>query len=517
MMKKLIVAFLLIILSFHVTTSSTLNYQIVEIPQGSSSFSYELIKQSSDENHMTPIIFMKFSGDVGISFYFGEEEIFSTEAKELNYLLALPVKSFTSIGNKPLEFKFQNNNTESITMAFIDTSKEINISFEQFLNWTHDLKYFMSDDLNLSPIIFNIDTIPEKLTYKFNTTIEGSLLSDNELLYYCIKNGNKCNYKPLNTLTFSEGKSYKIKLNPCTIYLDKNYFFFPPIQCTKTEPPKIDVQEIQFGLKIVEIKNKEKKYYLVNTKSYNNFYVYTKSNFYYTFITEDQKNNLEDEIDNFIYENGHYNYEHFESYYMDYLLIEIYDYGDYVGSIALVNKVYEFYENYVLQIKNDEYSLLEFHNEHGYENNIFLSSTNNMLLVSDLSYGQELTNKISKIERHSQVYIFIDSLNHTSTITGFSFNMPYDEYKFNLVTGNELENAFKESGNDYTFTRTSSHTKDFGFNSEYFFDLKEEYYFYIKKYFGNVNFYSYNKPLDRQTKINEIVKPILSYEINDYK
>ena len=517
MMKNLLVEFLIIILSFHLTASSDLNYQIVEIPQGSSSFSYEFINPSSDENYRTPLILMKFSGDVGITFYFTEELFFYTDAKELNYLIPLPVSLFTSNGFKSFELKFQNNNTESITMAFIDNSKEINISFEQFINWKHDLKYFMLEGYSsFLPIIFNIDTIPEKVTYKFNTTIEGSISSEDELLYYCIKNGNKCNYKPLNTLTFSEGKSYKIKLNPCTIYMNDRYFFFPPIQCTKTDPPKIDVQETQFGLKIVEIKSKEKKYYVVNTKSYNNLYIYTDSNYYYTFITEAQKNNLEDEIDNFIYENGA-NYAHLGTNYMDYLLIEIYNYMDYAGAIIIVNQVYEFYENYALQIKPDEYTLLDFQNGYGYDNNIIVSSENNMLLISDLSYGLELTNKISTIRGYYSAYIFVDSLNHTSTITSFSFNNPYDDYKFNIVTGNELENAFKVSGNDYTFTRTSSHTTDFGFNSEYFFDMKDKYYLYVKKYFGNVNFYSYNKQLDRQTRINEIVKPIPSYEVDDYK
>ena len=524
-MKNLILEFLLIFLSFQLISSNPVNYEIVEIPPGVSFFSYELTTLlSSTDTISTAMILMKFLGDTKITININKQEIGNIEAKDINYLIGLPVIYLNMLGFNSFEFIFDNNNTESIKMIFIDYSKEINISLEQFLNWDHDLRYFTLEDTEYTPkpIIFDIDTIPENIICNFNITFNGSILNDNNLLYYCINDENGCNYKALNDITFLKGKRYKIKLNPCYINDITSYtlYFFPPIQPTKVEPEKLDIQEIQFGFTLYETQQNIKKYFLVNTKSYQKFYIYINgrnSYFNYAFITEEQKNNLEKEINNIHFEERYiYDEESFSANNMDYFLFIIEnDYSDFQGGIFLVNKLYYIYENSAKVIEN-EYSLIRATNrDYNYEN-VFLSSANNMQLTSDLSFEPKQTNKLI-INHQSNSLVFVDSLNQISTINFYSYKKPYNEYNFNLVTENEINDIFSKYGPDSIFMRTSSHTTNFGFNSTYVYGINEQYYLYTKKYFGNVNIYQYNKQLDKKTSLNEIIKPIPTYEVDDYK
>ena len=100
-------------------------------------------------------------------------------------------------------------------MDFIDTSKEIHIPFEHFLNWNcvevNDRFYIPE------PIIFNIDQILETNIYLFKTKSKGTIVNDNNLLYYCIIDENECNFQVLTNLEVKKEKKYKFKLNPTKI------------------------------------------------------------------------------------------------------------------------------------------------------------------------------------------------------------------------------------------------------------------------------------------------------------
>ncbi len=74
----------------------------------------------------------------------------------------------------------------------------------------------MSDHYYIpEPIIFNIDQILETSIYLFKTNSKGTIVNDNNLLYYCIINENECNFQVLtNLIEVKKEKKYKFKLNP---------------------------------------------------------------------------------------------------------------------------------------------------------------------------------------------------------------------------------------------------------------------------------------------------------------
>ena len=107
----------------------------------------------------------------------------------------------------------KNDNLFPANFIFIDYSKEINLDFETFLNWNHFLN--MKASLIPEPIKFNIDQIENNHIISFDTTAKGEIVhDDNNLLFYCINEGDDCTYKKLDVLTVEKGKKYKFKLNP---------------------------------------------------------------------------------------------------------------------------------------------------------------------------------------------------------------------------------------------------------------------------------------------------------------
>ena len=349
-----------------------------------------------------------------------------------------------------INFAIINNNTSPIEIDFIDYSQEINISFEQFLNWNYEVKFLYSDYYIPGPITFNVEQVQEESTYSFNTKTKGKIVNDDNLLYYCIINKNGCNFEVLNTLTVTKGQKYKFKLNPSVIIENEipNYFF-ESIQLKNTE---LDVSEIQFGYTKYEIKKNEKKYFLVKTKSYRYLYGFIQNNNYqfnFAFISEKQKENLNEEIDNIDFDSEttdyHASFDSYDSDYNDYLLIELTneeEEEDYIGSIFIVKNFYYSEEISVIENKKNEQALIVKYNS-DYEN-ILLSSDNNLYLISDLFYEQKPTNKLIIKNSHHSQYIYIDSLDHSSTINIYTYTKPYDEYNFNLVIEDDLNNIFTQ-------------------------------------------------------------------------
>ena len=236
-MKHLEVGSLLIFLLFQSISSSTepveikSNYEIVEIPPESSDYIYFLKTFSSSSLDTSPYIFLKFLGDVEMKTDFDYD---FSEVKYSDYFRYFPVKKFFN-DREELNLQFNNRGNKSVQMIFIDTTLEINVSFDEFLNWKHELKYIQIpsyyEPFFPEPIIFNVEKIEKTAFYIFDTTTEGRVAEFNDtelnLLYYCINSENDCEFKELNTLTVYQGNKYKFKLNSC--YLRYEGYFFPPI------------------------------------------------------------------------------------------------------------------------------------------------------------------------------------------------------------------------------------------------------------------------------------------------
>ena len=94
---------------------------------------------------------------------------------------------------------------------------------------------------------------------------------------------------------------------------------------------------------------------------------------------------------------------------------------------------------------------------------------------------------------------------------------PNYDYKFNIINQSDINNIFNKYGLDSIFMRTNSLVSDFVFNTSYISGLDEEYYLFTKKLFGNIDAYQLDLELDEFNDLEELKKPILSYETNDYK
>ena len=139
--------------------------------------------------------------------------------------------------------------------------------------------------------------------------------------------------------------------------------------------------------------------------------------------------------------------------------------------------------------------------------------------IENIKFEEENTKKlIFKSENSDYLLIKIkyeyDVYKGSIYITNESYNK---NLKFNMILQDDLNKIFDAYDPDSIFTRTSSLASNFDFNTKYAFGLDEEYYWFAKRLFGNVNVYRLNKNLDESSNLEELQKPIQSYEPNDYE
>ena len=126
------------------------------------------------------------------------------------------------ISKKDQKFIFQPSTwgKREIIMIFLDSSLEINLNLENFINYFF-ITQFIYENYEPNPLIFNIEAIENDISYNFIATRfdkeinkGDKIIGEKSLLNYCIiDDKNECNYKELNSLKFEKGKNYKIKLN----------------------------------------------------------------------------------------------------------------------------------------------------------------------------------------------------------------------------------------------------------------------------------------------------------------
>ena len=233
-MKLSLINILLIFMAFHAVLINgkyidiSKGYELIDLPKGETKVSFTVSSSSSLDK--SPFIFIKVSKDIEYSIriydYSSDYQIFPSQE-----WLYIELQYLDKTQRETIYFTFRNNNTEPVQFIFIDTSKAIDIDLKTFLNWKYNITFESTNQP--IPILFKINNIQKETTIYFNMTAEGEIVQYEYLLYYCLNENRKCNFKEVkNSLTLMKGKNYKIKLHPIKLEREDKYYY-QPIQYNK--------------------------------------------------------------------------------------------------------------------------------------------------------------------------------------------------------------------------------------------------------------------------------------------
>ena len=434
-------------------------------------------------------------------------------------------QNFTKIviykDNQFYGYKIQNVTSQKFTfevystrgggnIIFIDNTKEINTNLIDFLNFN-----FMTTTsyTGLSfPLIFNINSV-EKSTVQFDYNFyDNNFYNSDYQLEYCKLNENQCEYKGINmTVIFEKEERYKIKYN-CYI-INSNEFEFEHFSSNNT-------YEIEFNnINFYQLNsNHKEQYFLLNVKNYDHFSIYFENGsgsteLYTKFINGSDSENVEK------IGNNEYSFDrkslsfnekicNFDNKNNDYLVIRV-KYNNYSGKEGILGgfpTIYVFKPDITSEFEKGEKVLIEY--SHDYYRYIIVSSHQNMIKL-DYSFNSDFIDKIiTPSNSEEKKYIYVDSSKEKTKIQFFKADFPYyAKTKLNLIYDDHLKEKLDSYGPDSLFMRMSSYSSDFISNVFYIYDLKEEYYLYTKKLYGNINFYQYNKELNAFSNISKFETP----------
>ena len=423
---------------------------------------------------------------------------------------------------------------DEIIMILIDSSLEINLKMENFINYFF-ITEFIYENYEPNPLIFNIEMIEKDIFYNFIATRadkeisnkEDIIIGENSLLKYCIIDENdECNYKELTSLKFEKGKYYKIKLNGYKHESednDKIYYYFNHFST---------IEDIKFGITSVDKGNLKDKifhyinyytYFILNIEEYKKFYVYSNYDYYVATITENDKEQIFNNIDNFPFtmnSSDHSYIVEINANNNKYLLIKINKFfNNYNTIICTVNKRIDIVSDGYFEIEEGINALLYHYNG---KNNyaLMVSSNENLGFINNNFKEDNITNKILFFQNNRD-YIYLNFANEKSTIKYNTYDyFYYNNNKiylfFELILKKNLNNYLNiEEENDSFFKRSIISDFSYKFKNKYFFNFDEKYYLYIKKLFGTTKIYEFNQELNEFSDISQFFYPNNSYE--DYK
>ena len=177
----------------------------------------------------------------------------------------------------------------------------------------------------------------------------------------------------------------------------------------------------------------------------------------------------------------------------------------------IFSDIYKIKKNdYKIKTRKGAHALIYAYQDY-FSTGILLSSQKNMKLLKE-----DFTNKII-IRNQEDSIIYIDS-SQENTI--FHYNFFYAVFKFynyKFIFHDDIEKFLNKNKEDSFYTRKISNNKNTEFFSYYFFDIQEEYYIYIKKYFGISNLYKYKKHLDLHIDVLKYMDFISYYDEEIYE
>ena len=391
-------------------------------------------------------------------------------------------------------------------LIFIDNSKEITMNLSDFINF--NLETRNSYQGPTFPLIFNIQT-DFKSIVKFDYD-KYAFYNSSYLLEYCEVNGeSKCEYKGINkTAIFEKGKMYKVKYNSNIRYSDQ--FEFSPFETYNTFEIKCyDFVSYQLS------SNHKTLYYLLDVKKFDKFYIYIETDpdeFYSRFINASDSENIE-KIRQYSYEEkstffGQKIFD-FNNEANDYLVVKM-EYGTtdkntiFLGGIS---KLYDFTPDTSIELEKGEKALIQY--SHDYGSCILVSSNENIKRFDSSVNSKEFTDIIiTSRNEEKEKFVYVDSLNEKIKVQFFKAEFPYyAKTKLRLYCNNDIKSYLDKYGPDSLFMRMSSESSAFIFNVFYVYGFREKYYLYVKKHFGNIDFYQYKEKLNAFSNISQFEIP----------
>ena len=489
------------------------NFNEITIEKGTSNYTYQYPGTNETEKQY-PYFFFKFSPKAQIDLDIIDEE---NNKESINFrnpdkYLFIKVKN---LNPQNYTFVITNNRDQQDSLIFIDNSNEINTSLDKYF-----MLVFLTNNFNESPrpLIFNFEPL------EFDLVL--FVKQQYSLLEFCIMEGDKCNYKDdTSKLSFKKGEKIKFRYS-----LESQKYSFGPI-IMSAHVTKYD-EKIGF-INYIASRTVRDVYLYIDVEDYDYFAMYSQNNFEAILILSEQKKN------EFIYDSNKANYFHYEDKYSSglsffnnenqqkYLIIHReydldYNSNTEYGFFYLVQDLYYLKYDETFSIENKTYILLikkaDINNKNKY---ILTSSNKNMAIITSQINMNYLTDFLilDNYEKDYPIYIEPSIIDSTYTYYAFQNYKEKDSKIDFLIKNNHLNYYFDiYRGVESIFLRDSSFNYEKNFNINYFFyGIEEEYYLYYKKFYGDINFYQYNKDLNEHSNISELITDEKDYNLINNK
>ena len=482
------------------------NFDEITYPEGISHFSYQFSKVITSEDRDS-YFFFNFNNSDKI-----ELSIIEEDGKENQNIIDSSDKwiyyNTNSLINQKLIFQIENKEKESGKMIFIDTSNEITANLDKFIH----LNFSITEIIEKPPLPleFKIDSIEEEVYYHFKEKDTYNYYDSDYLLEFCELNNNQCEYKGAKVFHFEEGNNYKIRMNWC---YKNNYYFID-----KLEIIPYYIKTIEFGTTFYKTNGESRtNYFIIDAKNFTDLYIDVEycTNAVYGSCNEEQINLLPYNTDNIKY----------TSLYIgvfapvevndgdNYIVLKIFDkpsiYNNFIHIINYKNLIGNSHYSFSLEYEKGTFGIISFSEKNYYRNLVILSSNKNMGLYDKTFPPENLTNIMYTSKMTYDDYLYIDSTKEKTIIKGSPYQSPY---YFHIIVDDTFNEFLNKYGPDSMFMRTSSHSFDYTFNSTYLFDIKENYYLFVKQYYGQTNIFQYNRKLDISSNVTLFQGRLRSYE-----
>jgi len=508
-MKMNLVNILLLFLLFNLAfnTEKISNFDEITYPEGVSEYSYQYSNLTRQEKRDS-YFFFNFTNAQDIKLKIIESDGNETNLKN-DYSSWLEFNVSSTISQEYI-FQITNNGKEPGKMIFIDNTQEINTSLDRFINLNFSTKYINSRAP--LPLIFNLDTINEDMFYNFKESGNNNYIYGGDyILNFCeLYNISTCDFKGSKAFHFEKGKKYKAKMEWYTDYYKSRFYL------SKISFVLYYINDIELGTTIYETNGKRReRYFLLNAKRFKNLYIYIKesdSRVTTSSCTEKEKQLFPYNIEYTGYSYGEEGKFFSKTIYSDddYLILNIEDgEGIYTNFIHIVN-YNDIIDGKTLTFEYDKgtYGIIS-RSSYFYDNFYIISNSKNMVFFDKGYPLKNFSNIIFIKELPYDSYIYVNSTKEKTIIKG---NVYKKVENFNLILNKDLVYFMDKYGPDSMFMRTNSHSVDFIKNSSYLFDIEENYYLYVKKYYGNTDIYKYNKELNTMSNFTQFQDPISSYD-----
>ena len=197
---------LLIFILFNIIINEDIpinSFEQINVPKGVNNYSYQYLESNIPKGKDGYFYFkFKFDSDIQLNIIDENNNKYNIVIDKVYWLCY----NITNLKSQKYIFQIINENNNSyVPVMFIDGTKEINLTLEQYINLNFDSHSVINRPP--MPLILNLNIVEgeEGLYYfKENEIDSGSELYDSDyLLYYCeIEENKECNYIGFQNLFF---------------------------------------------------------------------------------------------------------------------------------------------------------------------------------------------------------------------------------------------------------------------------------------------------------------------------